>query len=225
MPTQFPRPRLLAAFIIGAVALLLSPAATTAQGAGDADPEALHRAIDHLERKEFIDAYEILMPMALQGDAEAQFQIGWMYFFGQGLPANICIATIWYDKAARQGHAMAQNKMSAAYGRRYGVLRNYELSYRWLRQAMRNGFVVDEADIHFITKHLSPWLKRRIENTVEQWRPDDQPPADVLVIPDRVGGRDYSNRSFYDYGHGSCIPDFSGTSIERFGPRIYRPRR
>ncbi len=147
MRTPIHRPRLLAAFIIAAVTLFLSPTPTTAQGAGYADREALHRAIDHLKREEFIDAYEILMPMALQGDAEAQFQIGWMYYFGQGLPANICIATIWYDKAARQGHVVAQRNMSSAYEMRYGVLRDYELSYRWLRQAMRNGFVVEGVSV------------------------------------------------------------------------------
>ncbi len=225
MRTPIHGSRLLAAFIIAAVILFLTPAATTAKRAGHSDTEALHRAIDHLERKEFIDAYEILMPMALQGDAEAQFQIGWMYRYGQGLPQNACLATVWHDKAARQGHGRAQHSMAFSYFSRDGLMRDYELAYRWLRQAIRNGIDVGEVIIEMMAEKLSPWLKQRIENTVEQWRPDDQPPADVLVIPDRVGGRDYSNRSFYDYGHGSCIPDFSGTSIERFGPRIYRPFR
>lgn len=184
----------------------------------------LHTAIDHLENKEFLAAYNILIPMALQGDAEAQYQIGWMYDYGQGVPKNICIGTLWHDKAARIGHMRAQRALAFAYHGGDGLPRNAELAYRWLLSAIRNGLEHNrDILIEVMSYDLSPWLKQRIENTMDDWRAADQPPADVVVIPDRVGGKDLSNRRYYDFGFGNCIPDYTGTSVEKFGPKIYRP--
>ena len=46
-------------------------------------------------------------PRAEQGDAEAQWRIGWMYHEGKGAPENDAEAVKWHRKAAEQGHALA----------------------------------------------------------------------------------------------------------------------
>lgn len=98
----------------------------------------LHAAIDLLEEQRYLPALDILLPMALDGDAEAQYQIGWMNRYGTGIPQNSCIATLWMDKAARHGHKMAQRYMAFAYRGGEGVQENPELAYRWLLQAIRS---------------------------------------------------------------------------------------
>lgn len=45
---------------------------------------------------------------AQQGDAHAQFRIGWAYETGEGLPQDANAATRWYQRAARQGHRNAK---------------------------------------------------------------------------------------------------------------------
>ena len=42
-----------------------------------------------------------------QGDAKAQYSLGYMYDFGEGVPQNDAEAVRWYRMAAEQGHAKA----------------------------------------------------------------------------------------------------------------------
>ena len=47
-------------------------------------------------------------PLAEQGDAIAQFNLGYLYANGQGVPRDFVQARYWYEKAAAQGQADAQ---------------------------------------------------------------------------------------------------------------------
>lgn len=51
----------------------------------------------------------------MEGEAEAQYLLGAMYFDGQGVEQDRCLATLWFDKAARRGHGQAQFRMGEAY--------------------------------------------------------------------------------------------------------------
>ena len=51
--------------------------------------------------------------MAQNGDAEAQFNLGGMYFNGRGVERNIHVAVGWLRMAAKQGHGQAQFNMGA----------------------------------------------------------------------------------------------------------------
>ena len=46
--------------------------------------------------------------MAEQGDANAQYNLGNMYIYGNGVPENDTEAVKWYRLAAEQGQANAQ---------------------------------------------------------------------------------------------------------------------
>jgi TPR repeat protein len=52
------------------------------------------------ESKESLDAFD----KANQGNAEAQMQLGWMYYSGEGVPRNYVESHKWYRKAAEQGN-------------------------------------------------------------------------------------------------------------------------
>ena len=49
-----------------------------------------------------------LLPLAEQGDAEAQIMMGQIYRKGEGVPQDYEKAVNWYTLAAEQGHAYAQ---------------------------------------------------------------------------------------------------------------------
>ena len=42
---------------------------------------------------------------AVQGDAKAQYYLGFMYYKGQGVEQDFSQAKLWFEKAAAQGHA------------------------------------------------------------------------------------------------------------------------
>ena len=54
-------------------------------------------------------------PLAKQGDAVAQYNLGVMYAQGQGVPQDYKTAVKWYRLAAEQGNADAQYNLGVMY--------------------------------------------------------------------------------------------------------------
>jgi TPR repeat protein len=63
----------------------------------------------------FAEAYCIMKPLADDGDAEAQYNIGWMYFNGYGLAINDNLALKWWQQASDQGYVDATFSMAMLY--------------------------------------------------------------------------------------------------------------
>ena len=61
-------------------------------------------------------AFEIFKPLADQGHAMAQFNLGHMYYSGKGVPQDNLQAVKWYRKAAEQRNALAQNELGNVAG-------------------------------------------------------------------------------------------------------------
>jgi TPR repeat protein len=75
-----------------------------AAGAARADVKA---GVDAWQRGDFAAAVAEWRPLADQGDADAQYNLGQAYKMGRGVPQDIGIAESWYEKAAQQGHPQA----------------------------------------------------------------------------------------------------------------------
>ncbi len=69
------------------------------------------------ERGDYETAVKEFRPLAEQGYAEAQFNLGLMYDYGQGVPRDDAEAVKWYRKAAAQGLAEAQNNLDLMYAK------------------------------------------------------------------------------------------------------------
>ena len=50
-------------------------------------------------------------PLAISGDADAQFNLGQAYKLGRGVPADLVQAEAWYRRAAKQGHLQAEDNL------------------------------------------------------------------------------------------------------------------
>src|ERR1700720_1791593 len=71
------------------------------------------------------DMFSALKAKAENGDANAQENLGWMYFTGQGAPQDYAESVKWYRKAAEQGDAYAQESLGGMYERGQGVTQNF----------------------------------------------------------------------------------------------------
>ena len=61
-----------------------------------------------------------------QGHADAQHNLGFIYYNGQGsMPQDYAAAISWYRKAANQGDASAQNNLGVLYANGRGVPQYY----------------------------------------------------------------------------------------------------
>jgi TPR repeat protein len=76
-----------------------------------------------------------LQKKAAQGVAEAQANLGLLYYDGKGVPQNFATAKRWYEQAAMQGHAGAQNNLGALYEFGHGVKQDSVQAYMWYNVA------------------------------------------------------------------------------------------
>ena len=92
-----------------------------------------------------------LMPLALKGDARAQFDIGFMHAFGWGVPRNSAEALAWYRKAADQGLAVAQHYLGIASVNGEGVAIDNREAARWFSRAAAQGFAQSQYMLGLMT--------------------------------------------------------------------------
>ncbi len=73
------------------------------------------------QRGDYATALREWRPLAEQGDAKAQFNLGIMYSNGQGVPQDYAEALQWLRKAAEQGQTRAQFNLGVMYRNGLGV--------------------------------------------------------------------------------------------------------
>jgi TPR repeat protein len=73
--------------------------------------ETLQDGYAAYQRGDYRTAFRIWKPIAEQGDADAQYNLGVMYANGTGVAEDYVQAVYWYRKAVDQGHVNAQNSM------------------------------------------------------------------------------------------------------------------
>ena len=64
-------------------------------------------AVDAYKRKDYGTAYKLIVPLAEQGDAEAQYIMGLMYDKGKGVPQDYVLAHMWWNIAGSNGYKNA----------------------------------------------------------------------------------------------------------------------
>lgn len=69
------------------------------------------------------------------GDPNAQYDLGVMYYSGEGVPKDAAEALKWFRKAADQGHAPAQFDLAHMYAKGEGVPKDEAEAYAWYNLA------------------------------------------------------------------------------------------
>ena len=88
---------------------------------------------------DFATALKELEPLAEQGHAKAQYNLGVMYEKGLGVPQDDKEAVRLYRLAAEQGDADAQYNLGAMYGNGTGVVQDFIYAHMWWNIAASNG--------------------------------------------------------------------------------------
>ncbi len=68
----------------------------------------IEKAIEAIERGDYATAFKISLPLAEQGDADAQYNLGLMYKDGQSDSQDYVQAYMWLNLAAKKGHEDAK---------------------------------------------------------------------------------------------------------------------
>lgn len=123
--------RTLAGTILTVVLGFGGPAAAWADDLSDGDAA--------LQNGEYPKAIKILLPLAEQGKAVAQRDVGLMYFDGNGFAHDPREAAKWFSLSAKQGQIGAQVDFAIAYTTGEGVQQNLVQAYVWFSAAASQG--------------------------------------------------------------------------------------
>ncbi len=102
---------------------------------------------------DYATAIKEFRPLAEQGHAEAQFNLGLMYEIGVGVPQDFAEAAKWYRKAAEQGIAEAQSILGVMYHAGDGVPQDHAEALKWHRMAAEQGYVRAQLETGLMYRH------------------------------------------------------------------------
>jgi len=96
-------------------------------------------ALAAFERGDHAAALQRWRPLAEQGDAGAQNNLGLLYEKGQGVAQDHAEAAKWYRAAADQGNAFAQANLGLMHQNGWGVAQDHAEAVKWYRLAAEQG--------------------------------------------------------------------------------------
>jgi hypothetical protein len=138
------------------------------------------------------ESIRLLTEAAEQGYAPAQYEIGRIYLYGRGVPADYAKALFWETKAAQQGDARAQRDLAFMYERGFGVPADPVQAAEWNRKAAAQG--VAEAQVHLATALDEGSGVPRNPAEAKQWydkaAKQDQPAAQLQLARVYAQGAD-----------------------------------
>jgi TPR repeat protein len=108
------------------------------------------------EREDYTTALKFWRPVAEQGDADAQYNLGVTYRKGQGVPQEDAEAVKGYRKAAGQGSAPAQQSPGCMYANGNGVPQDFIQAYMWSSVAAASGNKAAQENSELFAKQMSP---------------------------------------------------------------------
>ena len=99
------------------------------------------------DKGDYATALREWKPLAEQGDAGVQYNLGAMYDEGLGVPQDQKTAVKWFRLAAEQGFAGAQYKLGVRYAKGRGVPQNDKTAVKWFRLAAEQGIALAQYNL------------------------------------------------------------------------------
>ena len=100
----------------------------------------LHKGDSLYRQGNFEEAAIAYLISANEGNAEAQFDIAYAYFNGEGIERDYASAAMWFKRSARQNYAKAQYNLAYCYMNGRGVPRDYDKAFDLLRLSANNNY-------------------------------------------------------------------------------------
>lgn len=90
-------------------------------------------------KRKLADEAHLAQLRANQGDANAEYELGRMYFWGRGVAQDYAAADYWYQKAADHGFTKGEDGIGALYYYGHGLSQSYSQAVVWYRKAADQG--------------------------------------------------------------------------------------
>jgi TPR repeat protein len=120
---------------------------------------------------DFATALREWRPLAEQGDADAQYNLGLMYDKGYGVPQDYVQARQWYEKAASQGLADAQFGLGMLYRKGHGVAQDFVQAHMWFNLSGANGERAGVVQRDALAILMTPTQIDKAQKRAREWKP------------------------------------------------------
>jgi TPR repeat protein len=99
------------------------------------------------DEKDYVTAMKLWRPLAEQGNAAAQYEVGILYAEGKGVATSDVIAAAWFQRAADQGVAAAQYNLGVSYAEGLGLAKDDAAAAKWFRRAADQGMAYAQLNL------------------------------------------------------------------------------
>lgn len=114
-------------------------------------------------------ALEKLIPLAESGHPAAQYNIGVMHEWGNGVPQNNSQALKWYKRSAERFHKDAQNNLGALYSKGEGTEQDFVEALKWFIISAQNGSEEGQKNIRIVEKRMSYEQISQAQKLANNW--------------------------------------------------------
>ena len=95
--------------------------------------------------------FEWMLKASLQGDANAQNELGLLYYNGSGgALQSKSKALEWIQKSANQGYALAESNLGWMYQNGEGIPQNYNKAFEWYQKSAGQGYDVAQGNLAYL---------------------------------------------------------------------------
>ena len=161
-------------------AILLMTAMTVMAVAQTAQ-ELLNDANAKYEAGQMDAALELYTQAANKGLAEAQYQLGKMYYLGESGSKDYSSASMWFKRAARQRHAKAEYGLATCYMNGDGLPVNYDQALMYMKASALRGYVPAQRKLADL--YQKGVLVEADSVEAKRWR-DMSDGKDVTLVPE-----------------------------------------
>jgi TPR repeat protein len=125
--------------------------------------------LDAIYETNYEKALEKLMPLAEQGHSAAQYNIGVMYEWGNGVQKDNFSALKWYKRSAELSHKDAQNNLGAMYSKGEGTDADLVEALKWFIISAENGSEGGQKNIRIVEKRMSYEQISQAQKLANDW--------------------------------------------------------
>ena len=121
-------------------------------------------------------ALRLIRPLANDGNATAQFNLGVIYLTGRGVQQDYSAAALWFRKAAEQGYALAQSNLGTLYRDGQGVAQDDVRAHMWFSLAAARGQQIAVKTLEMAERKMTPAQITEAQKLARDWKPASPPP-------------------------------------------------
>jgi TPR repeat protein len=123
------------------------------------------------EDHDYATALKEWRPLAEKGGAAAEFNLGLLYYDGNGVAQDFTVAAQWFERSADQGYTKAQYNLGEMYAVGKGIRRDYVQAYKWLSVCAASGNDTCAMHREWVGEKLKGSQLSRAQRLVQEWKP------------------------------------------------------